>query len=72
MHNIDHLKRLIGAELEALVLEINELKNRVKELEHKQFHLETSRVDKYEYVGQLHQCQKGNGPVITCNTSKLG
>lgn len=33
MYNIDHFRTLIGAEIEALVEEINDLKKRVAELE---------------------------------------
>lgn len=43
MYNIDHFKSLIGAELEALVKEINELKKRVAELETKLSRMDLNR-----------------------------
>lgn len=49
MYNIDHFKTLIGAELEALVAEVNELKKRVTELENGE--LNKTFQDNKEFIG---------------------
>ena len=74
MYNIDHFKRLVGAELEALVKEIDELKKRVSELECDKFH--KSYADSKEFVGKWLE-QKSSlektkeSSTITCNTSEI-
>jgi hypothetical protein len=65
MYNIDHFRSLIGAEIEALVAEVNELKKRVAELEHKEFH--ASIHDKKEYIGKWI-----DNPKVTCKDSIIG
>ena len=49
MYNIDHFRTLIGAELEALVTEVNELKKRVTELENGE--LNKTYQDNKEFIG---------------------
>ena len=74
MHNIDHLKRLIGAELEALVSEINDLKKRVSELESQVLHLETKNMGSFvthEYIGQWNHKKIEDKTKVTCNTSEI-
>ena len=74
MSDTDHFKSLIGAELEALVSEINELKKRVTELEHKQFHLETKNMSsfvKHEYIGHWNHKEIEDKTKVTCNTSEI-
>jgi len=73
MH-INHFKVQVGAELEALVSEINELKKRVTELEHKQFRLETQNTGsavKYEYIGHWNHKKIEDKTKVTCNTSEI-
>jgi hypothetical protein len=65
MYNIDHYKMLISAELEALVAEVKELKERVTELEHKEFH--TSIQDNKEFIGKWIDKTK-----VTCKDSFIG
>ena len=69
MYNIDHFKRLVGAELEALVKEIDELKKRVSELEHDKFH--KSYADSKEFVGKWLEQKTKESSTITCNTSEI-
>jgi thymidylate synthase len=64
MHNIDHLKRLIGAELEALVSEVNELKKRVAELEQ-------GPSMRALYSSQWIDKKIDERSMITCNTSEI-
>jgi hypothetical protein len=74
MHNIDHLKRLIGAELEALVSEVNELKERVVSLEGQVLHLETKNMSSFvthEYIGQWNHKKIEDKTKVTCNTSEI-
>ena len=74
MHNIDHFKTQIGAEIEALVAEINELKQRVSKLECDEFH--KGYTNNKEFVGKWLE-QKSSlektkeSSTITCNTSEL-
>ena len=68
MHNIDHLKRLIGTELEALVEEVDKLKKRVSELEFDK--LRTVYTNK-EFVGEWLQQQSNETPTVSCNTSAM-
>lgn len=75
MHNIDHLKRLIGSELEALVEEVNSLKQRVAELEHKQLYFETqnmSNAAKHEYIGHWNHKKIEDKTKVTCSTQIMG
>lgn len=67
MHNIDHLKRLIGTELEALVEEVDKLKKRVSELEFDK--LRTVYTNK-EFVGEWLQ-QPKQSSTVSCNTSAM-
>jgi|LakMenE01Jun11ns_1017448.scaffolds.fasta_scaffold7069940_1 hypothetical protein len=68
MHNIDHLKRLIGAELEALVSEVNELKKRVAELEQGP---SMRALYSKEHLGQWIDKKIDERSMITCNTSEI-
>jgi cobalamin biosynthesis Co2+ chelatase CbiK len=68
MHNIDHLKRLIGAELEALVSEVNELKKRVAELEQGP---PMRALYSKEHLGQWIDKKIDERSMITCNTSEI-
>jgi hypothetical protein len=68
MHNISHLKSLIGTELEALLIEINNLKTRVTVLE------QDSAIQYYykkEYIGKWINNKPVQSSMITCNTSEL-
>ena len=68
MYNIDHFKSLIGAELETLVTEINELKKRVAELEQgPSMRMLYSR----ENLGQWIDKKIEDRSMVTCNTSEL-
>lgn len=69
MHNIDHLKRLIGSELEALVEEVNSLKQRVHELEHQRFHASIS--ENKEFIGKWLQQQPKQSSTVSCNMSAM-
>ena len=60
---------MIGTELEALVIEINELKKRVSELEHKEFH--TSIQDKKEFIGKWLEQKPKQSSTVSCNTSAM-
>ena len=74
MYNIDHFRTLIGAELEALVTEIKELKERVVSLEGQVLHLETKNIGsfvKHEYIGQWNHKKIEDKTKVTCNTSEL-
>ena len=66
MH-INHFKAEVGAELEALVSEINELKKRVTELELQNM----SSVAKHEYIGHWNHKKIEDKTKVTCNTSEL-
>jgi flagellar hook-associated protein FlgK len=68
MHNIDHLKRLIGAELEALVSEVNELKKRVAELEQGP---SMRALYSKEHLGKWIDKKIDERSMITCNTSEI-
>jgi predicted RNase H-like nuclease (RuvC/YqgF family) len=73
MH-INHFKAEVGAEIEALVAEIKELKERIAKLEHKQFHLETqnmSNAAKHEYIGHWNHKKIEDKTRVTCNTSEI-
>ena len=69
MHNIDHLKRLIGTELEALVTEVNVLKKRVDELEHGKFHVSVS--ENKDFVGKWLDQRPKQSSTVSCNTSAM-
>jgi len=69
MHNIDHLKRLIGTELEALVDEVNSLKQRVCELEHQRFHAIIS--ENKDFVGKWLDQKPKQPSTVSCNTSAM-
>ena len=69
MYNIDHFKRLVGAELEALVKEIDDLKKRVIELEHDKFRKEVA--ESKSFVGKWLEQKTKEPSTITCNTSEL-
>ena len=69
MYNIDHLKSLIGAEIEALVKEITELKGRVSELEQGP---SMRALYSKEYIGQWIDKKIDERSMITCNTSEIG
>ena len=69
MYNIDHLKSLIGAEIEALVKEITELKGRVSELEQGP---SMRALYSKEYIGQWIDKKITERSMITCNTSEIG
>lgn len=71
MHNIDHFKSLISTELEALVIEINNLKTRVTELELERQPLIIHNQDSKEYIGQWIDKKITERSMITCNTSEL-
>jgi predicted nuclease with TOPRIM domain len=74
MYNIDHFKTLIGAEIEALVSEINDLKKRVSELEGQVLHLETKNMSsfvKHEYIGHWNHKKIEDKTKVTCNTSEI-
>ena len=72
MHNIDLFKSLISTELEALVIEINNLKTRVTELELKgQPLIMSHNQDSKEYIGQWIDKKITERSMITCNTSEL-
>jgi hypothetical protein len=71
MHNIDHLKSLIGIELEAFVIEITELKKRVAELELKRQPQIIHNQDSKEYIGRWIDKSITERSMITCNTSEL-
>ena len=68
MYNIDHFKSLIGAELEALVTEISELKKRVVELEGK---AAMQSLNSNVHSGQWIDKKIKNSSMITCNTSEI-
>jgi len=68
MYNIDHFKSLIGAEIEALVKEINELKKRVAELENGP---SMRALYSKEYIGQWIDKKIDERSMITCNTSEI-
>jgi hypothetical protein len=73
MYNIDHFRTLIGAELEALVTEIKELKERVVSLEGQVLHLETKNIGsfvKHEYIGHWNHKKIEDKTKVTCNISK--
>ena len=73
MH-INHFKAEVGAELEALVSEINELKKRVTDLEGQVLHLETKNMSsfvKHEYIGHWNHKTIEDKTKVTCNTSEL-
>jgi hypothetical protein len=73
MH-ISHFKAQVGADFEALLSEINELKKRVTDLEHKQFHLEIKNMGsftKYEYIGSWNHKKIEDKTKVTCNTSEV-
>lgn len=63
MH-INHFKAEIGAELEALVAEINELKERIARLELQN----TSNAVKREYIGHWNHKKIEDKTKVTCNT----
>ena len=69
MYNIDHFKSLIGAEIEALVKEINELKKRVSELEQGP---SMRALYSKEYIGEWIDKKITERSMITCNTSEMG
>ncbi len=69
MYNIDHFKTLIGAELEALVAEVNELKERVTELEQGP---SMRALYSKENLGQWIDKKIDERSMITCNTSEIG
>ena len=69
MYNIDHFKSLIGAEIEALVTEINDLKKRVAILEHNES-FNTNNGGR-EYIGRWVNQTRKNSFDPTCNTSEL-
>jgi uncharacterized protein YhaN len=72
--NEERIKNLIDAEVEALVSEINELKNRLTELERKQLYLETQNMGsdiKHEYIGHWNHKKIEDKTKVTCNTTKL-
>lgn len=71
MHNIDLFKSLISTELEALVMEINNLKTRVTELELKGQPRIIHNQDSKEYIGQWIDKKITERSMITCNTSEL-
>lgn len=74
MHNIDHFKSLISTELESLVIEINNLKTRVTELELKTQPQIIHNQDNIEYIGRwvaggkLHVEEHST---VTCNTNVI-
>ena len=73
MH-ISHFKAQVGADLEALVSEINELKKRVADLEGQVLHLETKNMSsfvKHEYIGHWNDKKIEDKTKVTCNTSEL-
>lgn len=60
--NEEQIKSLIDAEVEALLSEINELRERVSNLEHESFR---RSLNIQQHIGQyINQEQKGNGPVL--------
>jgi len=68
MYNIDHFRTLIGAEIESLVEEINELKKRVTELEQgPSMRAHNSK----EYIGKWIDKKIDERSMITCNTSEI-
>lgn len=74
MH-INHFKAEVGAELEALVSEINELKKRVTDLEYKQFHLEIKNMNsftRHEYIGSWNHKKIEDKTKVTCNINEVG
>ena len=69
MSDINNLRFQLGAEIEALVAEINELKKRVTELEHDRFHKAVS--ESKEYIGEWIDKKITERSMITCNTSEI-
>jgi hypothetical protein len=62
MYNIGHIKDLIGTEIEALLIEVSELKQRVATLEHESFH---RSLNVQQHIGQyIDHTEKINGPVL--------
>jgi uncharacterized protein YqgV (UPF0045/DUF77 family) len=60
--NTEQVKTLIDAELEALLSEINELRERIAKLEHESF---CRSLNVHQHIGQyIDHEQKGNGPVL--------
>lgn len=74
MYNIEHLKGLIEMEIEAILIEVKELKKRVMELELGAQPLHTRYQDNIEYVGRwaaggkLHVEEHST---VTCNTNVI-
>jgi septation ring formation regulator EzrA len=65
MQNIEHLKSLIDAELEALIAEISELKKRVTELELNQLCASDRQLNK-EVLGMWYHTPTKESPTPTC------
>jgi hypothetical protein len=60
--NTEHIKSLIDAEVEALLSEMNELRERIAKLEHESFR---RSLNVHQHIGQyIDHEQKGNGPVL--------
>jgi predicted nucleic acid-binding Zn-ribbon protein len=58
----ERIKTLIDAEVEALLSEITELKERIAKLEHESFR---RSLNVQQHIGQyIDHEQKGNGPVL--------
>jgi len=68
MSDIDHIKSLFGAEIEALVSEINDLKKRVAELEQGP---SMRALYSKEHLGQWIDKKIDERSMITCNTSEI-
>jgi hypothetical protein len=72
--NTEHIKSLIDAEVEALLSEMNELRERISKLEHESFHLKTQNMNnatKHEYIGHWNHKKIEDKTKVTCNTSKI-
>jgi predicted nucleic acid-binding Zn-ribbon protein len=72
--NTEHIKSLIDAEVEALLSEITELRERIAKLEHESFHLKTQNMNnatKHEYIGHWNHKKIEDKTKVTCNTSKI-
>jgi hypothetical protein len=72
--NEERIKTLIEAEIEALLSEITELRERISKLEHESFHLKTQNMNnaaKHEYIGRWNHKKIEDKTKVTCNISKL-
>ena len=60
---------MIGTELEALVEEVNSLKQRVHELEHQRFHASDS--ENREFIGKWLEQKPKQPSTVSCNTCEM-